>query len=218
MDKYGQLPEQLGKYKIKDQFGVYILYCPIKMKGANQIQVPITTDVNLSLMLIDIIQSQRDILNKYVYLSFETNYIEKNSTQKRPGWHCDGFLTNDINYIWYSNTPTIFNTTEFKITEEHNVSMEQFEQQVNSNNNVIFPNETLIKLDSHCVHRATPMQESCVRTFIKISISDDKYNLQGNTHNPEFNYNWTMYDREKVRNHPQIKEVDSVSDEIGKKL
>lgn len=216
--KYGKLPEVLGKYHIKDQFGVYILYCPIKMANSNNFQIPMVPDVNLSLMILEISQKHSDIFDKYIYLSFETNYIVKKSTQKRPGWHCDGFLTNDINYIWYSNTPTIFNTTEFNITEEHNVSMEQFEKQVNSNNNVTYPEKTLLRLDSYCVHKAAPMDEDLVRTFIKISISKDKYNLKGNTHNPLLDYKWKMYDREKVRNHPQIKEVDSVPDDIGKGL
>ena len=40
------------------------------------------------------------------------------------------------------------------------------------------------------------------RTFIKVSFSDQKYNLKGNTHNYLFDYEWDMIDRSVSRNDP----------------
>lgn len=213
--EYGARAEDLGFIDLPDIFGIYVLYMPIKMKYSEEFRLPypLNSDKIIELSL-KCDYDYGNTFNKYIYLSYECSYVRKGITQKRPGWHSDGFKTDDINYIWHSNTPTLFNFTKFNISNDHNVSMEEFEQQANPINNFKYENKKLLKMNQYVVHKADIPDTSGIRTFVKISISDDKYNLKGNTHNPEFDYNWKMYDRSKVRNHPQIKEVDSVPDDF----
>lgn len=42
-----------------------------------------------------------------------------------------------------------------------------------------------------------------VRTFVKVSISRDKYDLIGNSHNHLLQYDWPMRPRALTRNPPQ---------------
>lgn len=212
---YGKRPVDLGEIYLPELFGTYLLYLPVKMKGKNDYRLPLEQINDFNILMMKCVEDYGDVTDKYVYLSYECSYVKKDSHQKRPGWHSDGFKTNDINYIWYSNTPTIFNDTKFKITKDHKISMEQFEEQANPDNNFLMPNKHLLRMDQFVIHKADVSKSNLIRTFVKVSISDDKYNLKGNTHNPYFDYDWKMYDRSIVRNHPQIKETDSVPDNLN---
>lgn len=44
-----------------------------------------------------------------------------NCSFNRMGYHSDGFLTDDINYIWCDNNPTIFNISAFNLTLDENL-------------------------------------------------------------------------------------------------
>ena len=39
-------------------------------------------------------------LDSYMYLTVKRQYQSKSKLFNRPGYHSDGFLTDDINYIW----------------------------------------------------------------------------------------------------------------------
>jgi hypothetical protein len=42
-----------------------------------------------------------------------------------------------------------------------------------------------------------------MRAFLKVSISKDKYDLIGNSHNYLLDYDWQMKERKQERNIPQ---------------
>jgi hypothetical protein len=48
-----------------------------------------------------------------------------------------------------------------------------------------------------------------MRSFLKISLSHQKYNLVGNSHNYLFDYNWDLHDRDTLRNDPAYAGKDS---------
>lgn len=206
---YGQRPYDTGHVFFPEIFGINLLYMPIQMPHTGMLLPEGLEILEPIIYRVSRIESF-GILNKYVYLSYESSYVKAGTTQKRPGYHTDGFLTNDINYLWHSNTPTIFNESKFKIKKNHRIAMEQFEKQAKEKHEFQMPNRHLLRLDQFVVHKTAIAKVDGIRTFIKVSISNDKYNLKGNTHNPRFNYDWKMYDRQLVRNHPQIKECDSV--------
>ena len=98
--------------------------------------------------------------------------------------------------------PTLFLEQAFDLSEDHNESMQQMEQQANNLEVYAFPNGTLLRLDNKCVHKIDVPTDTHVRTFIKVSFSKNRYNLKGNAHNYLFDYNWEMKDRAPERNHP----------------
>lgn len=144
-------------------------------------------------------------LDSYIYVSAKHLYQSPGNLFNRPGYHSDGFMTNDINYIWSDSAPTIFNSGPFHISPDENISMKEMESQAMKENEATFPNCTLIRLDQSNIHRVADVTESGLRAFLKISFSTDKYDLIGNSHNYELDYNWDMKPRLIRRNVPQTR-------------
>ena len=93
-------------------------------------------------------------------------------------------------------------TLHFKITEDCEASLKEFEEQVDIRNIVTYPNKTLLKLTPANIHRVSESKQEGFRTFVKISVSKHKYNLKGNSHNYLLDYDWDMVHRFVERNHP----------------
>jgi hypothetical protein len=68
---------------------------------------------------------------------------------------------------------------------------------------VTYPVGRMLKLNPYVIHD-TPMipAPGGMRSFFKISVSNQRYNLRGNSHNHLFDYEWEMVDREALRNQP----------------
>lgn len=77
------------------------------------------------------------------------------------------------------------------------------EEQAKKENEVIYPNNTLLRLNQFQIHKVFPGTQLGLRTFVKVSFSKDKYDLKGNSVNHLLDYNWNMRDREVERNIPQ---------------
>jgi len=212
---YQGLPEvNLKHFNIEPVYGLHCLYMPIKLKSSWEFSIPASFDFLRDIIYTCMEKDTFDIFTNYIYLSYECSYVQKGIPQKRPGIHADGFLTKDINYIWYDKDPTIFYDQKFRIDKNHARSMEQFEEQASEQHEITYPVKTLLRLTEQVVHRSAIPTESGVRQFIKISISTDKYNLKGNTKNPLIDYDWIMHERSLVRNHPIYKESDTFPDEV----
>lgn len=137
----------------------------------------------------------------YVYLTVKHMWVTDKAAN-RHGWHIDGFLTDDTTYIWSDAHPTEFCEQEFLLTEDHEQSMIEMGEQVKPENCFTYPNNSLVMLDTSTVHRVNTNPFEGFRTFVKISVSKEKYNLEGNSHNYLFDYNWPMVKRKPERNHP----------------
>lgn len=210
MNRYGVSPLDLGNIDISCPEMMAYLYLPIKMKDSDNIRLEPRLKVFEPLIYRAF--SVDNPTNKYVYLTAKKIYVEAGSAGNRMGWHCDGFLTDDINYIWSDMNPTEYCVQDFDIESHHSISMTQFNNQAKEENIISFANKSLVRMDQYVVHRVSPKIQSGMRTFVKISISDEKYNLKDNSHNYLFDYDWKMYDRSIIRNHPIKKELDYVLD------
>jgi hypothetical protein len=150
----------------------------------------------------------------YIYLTARKGWASPDNPLNRPGWHCDGFGTEDLNFIWWSGPGTRFAVQKFKdISSDHIESLKQFEAQIEPKCVVTPPSKWLYALDQ-CVVHATPLVEppGCMREFIKISFSNNRYNLRDNSHNYLFDYNWPMHSREALRNDPNKAGQDFIKD------
>lgn len=72
------------------------------------------------------------------------------------------------------------------------------------------PEATLYAIDPGVVH-ATPLIEGpgCMRQYVKVSLSNERYNLENNSHNYLFDYDWPLHNREMLRNDPHRAQADS---------
>lgn len=206
---YGKLPTVIGTdFHIDSGEFLYYQYMPIKLFGETKIIVePRLKSFNeiIGITCCDYVgrNGLTAFVNSYVYLTAKRIVQVPGCYVNRPGWHTDGFLTDDINYIWSDSLPTIFNTTRFVLSADDVASQEEMEQQADPANNVVYPNHALLRLDKCVVHRCDDTPITVTRTFLKLSFSKDKYDLKGNTHNYLLNYDWHMRDRNSTRNVPQ---------------
>lgn len=206
--KYGELPTNLGVHEVLCSEMMFYQYLPIKMIGETQ---PIYEDrlkcfdKLVGVICCDYIGTYG--LDKYVesfvYLTAKHAYQNPGCSYNRPGYHADGFMTEDVNYIWSDKCPTIFNKTKFVLSMDDSGSLVEMEQQAVKENEVTYPVNSLLRLDQYNIHKVADIEVGCMRTFIKISISKDRYDLSGNSHNYLIYYKWEMKERKIERNIPQ---------------
>jgi hypothetical protein len=206
--RYGELPKELGIFEIEAKEMMFYQYLPIKMLNETQLiyeQRLKCFDALVGAICCDYIGEfgLDNYVNSYVYLTVKHLYQMPNCSFNRTGWHSDGFLTDDINYIWCDKYPTIFNSSEFKLTMDDSISLKEMDQQAYWENDVVYKENQLLRLNQFNIHKVAPVTEGGMRTFLKISFSKDKYDLVGNSHNYLLDYNWEMKERKQERNIPQ---------------
>ena len=206
--RYGELPKELGIFEVEAKEMMFYQYLPVKMPNETQ---PIYEerlkcfDALVGAICCDYIGEfgLDNYVNSYVYLTAKHLYQMPNCSFNRTGWHSDGFLTDDINYIWCDKYPTIFNKTAFDLPMDDLLSMEEMEKQAMPFHDVTYKENQLLRLNQFNIHKVAPITKGGMRTFLKVSISKDKYDLIGNSHNYLLNYDWEMKPRKEARNIPQ---------------
>lgn len=196
-NKYGQKPLIGGQIILEPSEMCFVQYMPIKMLGG-KVRIPKHLDWVWPLICEFGIQGNEDQL---MYLTAKHLYVTPNNMGNRPGWHSDGFGTDDINFIWCDKFPTEFCIQDFELSEDCEESLVQMENQAKEENVQTYGENTLLMLDKYNIHRV-PLGGEGYRTFVKISLSKDLYNLKGNAHNYLFDYDWDMVVRSDQRNHP----------------
>lgn len=208
---YGQPPVRLGHHGDIDLKEVmYYLYLPIMMYGEGPPHMRLPDNVRCIAPLVLAAATRVSELRppeinkppfKYVYLSARKGWATADNPLNRPGWHCDGFGTDDLNYVWWKGPGTRFAVQKFgDISDNHQVSLFQFENRAVEKDALHPPEGFLYEINPYCVH-ATPIIEiPCWRQYVKISFSNHRYNLENNSHNYLFDYEWPLHSREMTRN------------------
>ena len=195
--KYGNAPLALSVIQIEAPEMMFVQYLPIVMPNGKP---ALPKSLSCFFPLVKIAMSYVNPVD-YLYITAKHLYVSSGCSGNREGWHSDGFGTSDVNLIWSDSSPTEFCVQPFDLSKDCDVSMQEMSAQVKSENVQTYPNNTLLKLDSSVIHRVSPIQTSGMRTFVKLSISKDKYNLKGNAHNYLLKYNWDLMNRDVKRNH-----------------
>jgi len=208
--RYGELPTSLGTFEVDCKEMMFYQYLPIKLAG--QMEAIWEDRLNPFSELIEkciwnfAYNFGNDNLDaSNVYLTVKHLYQAEGCSFNRDGWHSDGFMTDDINYIWSNNNGTIFNHSPFELTQDHKISIEEMSAQAIPDLDYQYQECELLRLDQFNIHKVAYIAKPTMRTFFKLSFSPDKYNLVGNSHNYLLDYNWEMKDRNIERNHPIAK-------------
>lgn len=206
--EYGELPTKLGDFKIDCEEMMFYQYLPIKMIG--DVNPIYETRLKIFDKLVGAVCCDYigefgldNYINSYLFLTSKFMYQPPNSSFNRMGWHSDGFLTDDINYVWCDKYPTTFNSSKFNLTLNDLISMGEMDEQALFENDIIYEENQLLRLNQYNIHKVSEITEGGMRTFVKLSFSKDKYDLIGNSHNYELDYNWEMKERKIERNIPQ---------------
>lgn len=198
---YGDLPEDLGLVDLSPAEMMFWLYCPI-LTPTSVITLPPTLRQFAGLVSRAISREGNDIEGKYVYLTAKTLWVTPSNPGNRPGWHSDGFGSNDVNYIWYDGSPTEFIKDSFPLPDNCTDAMAQMATRASWLPAITYPDKHLLRLTPSCIHRCPVDFEPGVRTFVKVSISPDRYNLEGNSINHGLGETWPLLPRRAERNHP----------------
>lgn len=198
---YGNLPTNLGPIDLSPSEMMYWMYCPIKLPGTTKATIP----ENLKQFGEIILAVQQDLGERwersYIYITAKTLWVSGDYVGNRPGWHSDGFGSDDLNYIWADRAPTEFVQGSWTFTDDHVVSLTEMEHTAQGLPIVTYSDKVLLKLDPSVIHRSPVNFEAGMRTFVKISVSDNQYNLQGNSINHELP-GCILMPRGVERNHP----------------
>lgn len=208
--KYGEKPIEIGLFKVDVKEMFFYQYMPILMKQQNYIEcedrlrIPFRHIINKCIEDFKNTFGIREFNKSVIYITAKNQYQKVGCAFNRNGYHSDGFMTKDINYIWCDSSPTIFNSSDFKITQDDKLSLQEMESQALKENEFFYPENTLLRLNQFNIHKVNENNKEGMRCFLKISFSRDKYDLKGNTKNHLLRYNWHMRDRELERNIPQL--------------
>ena len=206
MTRYGFAPDDLGPINLSPNEMMFWLYCPISLPGLWVRQLP--ANLRQFRPIVDAVHSdsgERKWDESYVYLTVKTLFITPENPGNRPGWHSDGFLTDDINYIWYDSEPTLFwvASDPVHLPADHQESMTRMESLSKRCGDIVsFPCKHLLRLDQSHIHRVADISTSGVRTFIKVSVSRHLYGQIGNSINHGLDYQRPKFHRTAIRNCP----------------
>lgn len=218
MKKYGIPPKALGFHKVNCEEMMFYQYLPIKMAGENEFHIEKRLDIFKDIIgecSCDFIGDYGldNFMESYVYISAKYLFVTPSANYNRPGWHSDGFMSDDINYIWCDRCPTLFSLGDFQLTMDHEISLKEMDKQAPKQKVVEFGKNQIVRLDQFNIHRVNDVSDAGMRAFLKVSISKDKYNLAGNTHNHMIDYKWDMKQRKVERNNPISNEESEVPGE-----
>lgn len=188
------------------------LYCPVKLRGAEECVVPPNLKQFSPILRAVYMDAWNDRewgsrwLDKYIYLTAKTLWVTPEAPGNRPGWHCDGYGSTDLNYVWSDCNPTLF-WEPYKLQEyadDHTVSMRQMTHDAETMRSYqrTYPDKTLLCMDETVIHNVAPCPKAGFRTFVKVSVSDHRYLLAGNSINHELAPDWRYEPRGVERNDP----------------
>ncbi len=214
MKIYGSEPIEIASGVIIDNSEMYFYqYLPVKLKGG---AVDFILPEQLKPLEDVVIKCCNDFFHNicgrsitvydshYIYLTAKCLYVSSGENLNRAGWHCDGFMTDDINYIWCDCIPTEYVTGQFELVQDHEKSIDQMNRLFYHSETLKCKPNSIYRLDETVIHRCdyNRSRNAVLRHFVKVSFSKEKYNLKGNSHNYLLDYDWEMKERDAHRNHP----------------
>lgn len=197
---YGEAPDVVGEFVTPNCELMFVLYMPIRLAGQEQVCIPDHLQDYAPFVETALNHEGAAGDGRYIYLTVKSLFVQPGCVGGRPGWHTDGFGTTDVNYIWADKDPTEFCIQPFDLSDDHEVSMRQMEEQARTENIRTYGACEVLRLDARHVHRCPVYPESGYRTFARVSFSDDRYDMIGNARNYGLDYNWIMHPRGTVRN------------------
>lgn len=210
---YGTEPKLLGNFDLEVSEMMLYMYLPIKMPGSADFYIPqrLETFRPLIWASIDAVGDDDFVEACYLYITAKHIYVTADNKGNRPGWHSDGFMTDDYNFIWSDMCPTEFAIQPMRLIQDELLSIDQMQSEIDSENVIMYPNNHLLMLDQYNIHRVSESENySGMRTFVKISLSKNKYNLEGNSHNYLMDYRWDMFKRVEHRNVTSVTEINEI--------
>lgn len=212
MSAAGLLPKDLGLVDLAPSEMMFWMYLPISVPGSHSFHLPDNLKQFGEIVSLVKHNDPSGFFLRYAYLTVKTLWVEGSYIGNRPGWHIDGYGTEDVNYIWADRAPTEFIGSEsgclWNLSDDCDESMREMENIGRRGPGYgipykTYPDRHLLRLDNTVIHRSPVSFEPGMRSFVKVSLSHERYDLKGNSINhllPETH--WPLHERRAERNHP----------------
>jgi hypothetical protein len=110
---------------------MHYLYLPVVMPGQGD-EMRLPPNLEFARPVVDYVLQAEGFVSmddpRYVYVTARRGFAAPGNPLNRPGWHADGFGTDDVNYIWADAYPTRIAEGEMEgISDDHVVSARQFD-------------------------------------------------------------------------------------------
>lgn len=209
---YSGHPLAIENLKLDAEEFQHVVYMPIKDKGEMRPRLP--ESLRWTWPAIDATLAHLwgprcpDLIDWYVYLTVKRSWVDAGTAGNREGWHIDGYGSNgDKNFIWCDTVPAEYMKGTFNLPAGHAECLERLEYLGGKMGTHFISSGSLEPSQLYdlgqSVHRCGIAQVSGMRTFLKVSVSRDKYDLKGNARNPLLpSTHWPLKDRLGTRNHP----------------
>jgi hypothetical protein len=186
-----------------------IVYMCIKQAGSSEYSIPNNLKELVHSVISDIYTLSPELYDndwtKYCYLTIKKMYVQPNSYGNREGFHIDGFLSDQENFIWSDceATPTEVSIGKFELSNNHETSLAEMMVQASYNFTEQLKPFNLYDMNQNVVHRPTEnlTNEAVLRTFIKVTYSKELFNCVGNAWNYKLPHIKPTVKRNQSRNH-----------------
>lgn len=218
MSVAGYLPEDLGLIDLSPTEMMFWMYLPISLPGSRTYHLP--DNLRQFAEIVSAVKEHEPerFMASYAYITAKTLWVGGAYIGNRPGWHIDGYGTEDVNYIWADRAPTEFIGTGgpcWNLSDDCDESLAEMERIARSALCLYdipirtYPDKHLLRLDNTIIHRSPVEFAPGMRSFVKVSLSTDEYNLLGNSRNHLLpDTHWPLVDRQIIRNHPATRNAD----------
>lgn len=146
----------------------------------------------------------------YCYVTVDQRNVKAGTLQREAPCHVDGFQGAKWNpkvkinhtYVISDKLPTTYYVQPFNFDAldeaKHNFFWEMNRQVALTNSQFAWQPQPfeLNLIDAYTVHRGTPAETDCFRTWLRLSFEVRIFNRLGNAHNPMFDYQWEMEPRD----------------------
>lgn len=199
----------MSKYNTDELEYCNIVYMCIKNIGSSEYNIPDNLKQLIDCVISDIYRLSSSLYDndwtKYCYLTIKKGYVQPNSYGNREGWHIDGFLSDQENFIWSDcdATPTEVSIGEFDLTPDHEKSIDEMLVQSSYYSKHQLKSNVLYEMNQECVHKPTKnyTNKAVLRTFIKVTFSKELFNCYGNAWNYKLPFIKPSKHRGEFRNH-----------------
>lgn len=187
---YGALPIDLGPVDFTPDEMAFWQYCPVKLPGTAMAYPDNLRQYSPFVELVWRDLGARFLADKYIYLTCKNLWSTPQNPGNRPGWHSDGFLTQDLNYIWCDRAPTVFfcDYKRHRFTADHAASLGEMDAlcRLRVSAHHTYPCGHVLRLDQTALHKSPDAFAAGMRAFVKVSVSTERYALAGNAINHTF--------------------------------
>lgn len=198
-----------AEYDVESLEFCNVVYMCIKQAGISEYSIPDNLKELVDSVISDIYTLSPELYDndwtKYCYLTIKKMYVQPNSFGNREGFHIDGFLSDQENFIWSDceATPTEVSIGKFELSNNHETSLTEMMVQASYNFTEQLKSFNLYDMNQSIVHRPTKNlnNEAILRTFIKVTYSKELFNCVGNAWNYKLPHIKPSVARNQNRNH-----------------